>query len=359
MDIDPQKTEPTEPKEPNLDDLDDLEFLSRAYDAAAQLGDGEPEPQKTEPEPQGAAPVEPQEPQPQATPPKEPEPPVDTFKVDSPENWPTAAKEMYQSLPGDAQQFLMTRYKEMQAGHTKSMQELAEVRKQNESLSTAVEQWKPYMQSRQMDPSTVLDTAIRMEHTLSMGTQQEKRDFIKYLVHTYGITPSDGAPPPQNAPQNVPQQGAPQAGPQVVQQAVQQAVTPIYQHMNALLTKQRDDAYLSSVEQVRSEKDANGNPLRPYFDDVRQEMAALATSATTAGQPEETLDLRDLYSRALWMNPTTRARLVAQQDRANKAGAARQSSLTSGSGSPATPAESSKGSVEDDLRSVYDRLSQG
>ena len=59
MDIDPQKTEPTEPKEPNLDDLGSRDFLEKAYDAAEKLGGDDPEPQRTEPEPQGTAPVEP------------------------------------------------------------------------------------------------------------------------------------------------------------------------------------------------------------------------------------------------------------------------------------------------------------
>ena len=349
-----------EPK--TLDGMETEELLKRAFEASDAL-ENQPEPQKTDPEP--TAPVEPQktEPEAQKTEPEptapvepqktDPEPPKDPFadfKSDTPEDWPVAAKEMYQNLPPEAQSFLSQRHKEMQADYTRKSQELADMRKQNESLSSTVEQWKPYMQARQIDPGRALDTAIRMEQTLANGSGQEKRDLLIYLAQTYNITATDGAQPPQNAPQ----QGAPQAPPQVdprayIQQAVHQAVAPLEQH----LTQQKLQTISQTLEHIRSEKDANGNLLRPYWNDVEQEMMNLANSKAASGIPRETIDPRELYETAIWINPTTRAALVAQRDRTSKSGIARQSSLANGSGAPAISSEPSTGTVEEMLRKGF------
>ena len=138
-----------------------------------------------------------------------------------------------------------------------------------------------------------------------------------------------------------------------IQQAVHQAVAPIQQH----LTAQQYQTISQSLEQIGSEKDADGNPVRPYWNDVQQDMANLANSALTAGVPREALDPRELYEKAVWSNSTTRAALLAQRNRVSKSGTARQSSLANGSGAPTTSVEPSTGSVEDDLRKMYDRLS--
>ena len=213
------------------------------------------------------------------------------------------------------------------------------------------------MQARGMDPSAAFDEAIRFEQVLATGSPQDKRNLLIHLAQRYNITATDGVAPPQNAPQPG-QPSAPQAPPQVdprmyIQQAVHQAVAPIQQH----LTAQQYQTISQSLEQIGSEKDANGNPVRPYWNDVQQDMANLANSALTAGVPREALDPRELYEKAVWSNSTTRAALMAQRDRALKSNTARQSSLANGSGAPTTSVEPSTGSVEDDLRKMYDRLS--
>ena len=343
--------------------------LERAYEAAEALEAG-----KTAPEP-AAAPeptepaLEPTEPtlapEPAAPEPaKEPEPanqPTDKFSVDSPEDWPQAAREMYQSLPPEAQTFLVSRYKEMQAGFTRSMQEAAETRKSAQAqaaelgeVGKTIQGWKPYMDSRGMNPAAAFDEAIRFENVLANGTMQQKRDVLLHLAHRYGITAHDSAPAGGNPgqpqyPANQVNQPNPQ---QMIQQAVHQAVAPIHAQMQNNLTEQKASEINKTLEQLRSETSKDGKPLRPYWDEVQADMTALANSAMAVGKPIP--DPRELYETAIWANPTTRNALLAQRNRAAKGNNAIRTSIGHGTGSPAIPSEPSKGPVRDTLNRLMD-----
>ena len=108
---------------------------------------------------------------------------------------------------------------------------------------------------------------------------------------------------------------------------------------------------VQTVEQFRASGKA------PHFEEVRQDMAKLA-------QVEPNLTIEELYDRAIYLNPTVRARILADQqaaeqaerEKARKAEEDKRIAETNVStrgavgGSPATPK-----SMEETMREVYDR----
>lgn len=120
-------------------------------------------------------------------------------------------------------------------------------------------------------------------------------------------------------------------------------------------TQAQQNAQRAQLVQTVEQFKASGKA--PHFEEVRQDMAKLATV-------EPNLTIEELYDRAVYLNPTTRARILAdqqaaaqaEQEKARKAEEDRRIAETNVStrgavgGSPATPK-----SMEETMREVYDR----
>ncbi len=99
----------------------------------------------------------------------------------------------------------------------------------------------------------------------------------------------------------------------------------------------------SIVNQISSfadERDANGNPVHPFFEDVADDMAILVQAERAAGRSP---DLKTLYDKAVWSNQALRQRILDEQreaavERAKQAAQTRvanaQQAAVSVSGSP-------------------------
>ena len=85
------------------------------------------------------------------------------------------------------------------------------------------------------------------------------------------------------------------------------------QQQNAEQQRQAQvNALTQQITALRDEMDGNGNPVRPYFNDVKDMMVNLVRSGQAA-------DFKDAYDMAVYANPTTREAVLAQQLEARNA----------------------------------------
>lgn len=115
---------------------------------------------------------------------------------------------------------------------------------------------------------------------------------------------------------------------------------------------------LQTIDQFLEEKDQAGKPVRPYANDVLDDMIALSKADRAAGKQPT---LPDLYERAVWSNKAVRDRMLADQATASAetnrareservAAARRAGSTLTGSPSPngaRDPSDSIRGALSD------------
>lgn len=270
--------------------------------------------------------------------------------VEPPAHWPEDAKAKFKALTPEAQGFLLERHKAMEADYTRKTQAIAPLRE----FEPVAQMFAPYRQqlaSQGLTPATIIQRWASMEQALS--NPQTALQAIRNIVRAYNI---DVAQLTGNGEQH--------------QQYVDPEIKSLKDELAALKreseSRQRtelaakQDATLSEMEAFAQQKDGSGNLAHPHFDEVIADMTALAHAERMAGRQPK---LQDLYDRAVWANPTTRAKLTAAQQaaaakkahdeamakskRANTAGA---SVSGSPNGSGAAPAS------EEDLRTTIARL---
>ncbi|MBO6281502.1 MAG: hypothetical protein J6N49_03105 [Alphaproteobacteria bacterium] len=76
-----------------------------------------------------------------------------------------------------------------------------------------------------------------------------------------------------------------------------------YRDLTSYLQNQDKQRLADLIRMFGRQTDQSGNLLHPYFDEVKQQVFALLNSGAAA-------DIEQAYENALWLNPSTRARLV-------------------------------------------------
>jgi hypothetical protein len=152
-------------------------------------------------------------------------------------------------------------------------------------------------------------------------------------------------------------------------QALQQQVQNLQQQLGGMTTQQQQAAHNSTVNEViefAKATDANGKPLRPYFEELGSEVMPFITAVMQQNpQMSRTQVLQEAYDRASWGNPSVRAKMQAAADAARDAARIKEQqdtakrARTAGSSVPAgVPASenpaavSGNRSLRDDLRAA-------
>ena len=143
---------------------------------------------------------------------------------------------------------------------------------------------------------------------------------------------------------------------------VYQRLNQVEQYLNKSETTRHQAVVNQSNEEVATfagETGDDGQPLRPHFEAVRSNMAALFQSGAAK-------DLQHAYEMAVWSNPDTRKLMMEQRDAQQEAEriaaakeAAKKANRAKGtqvrkrdSGEPVA----AQGSIEDTMSAVYDRI---
>jgi hypothetical protein len=244
-----------------------------------------------------------------------------------PANWSETDKAAFKTLPTEAQSILLKRHGDMESDYTRKTQAIAAFRRDYEPVQQMMAPFEQQIRNAGFTPATLIQAWAKVERDLTEG---RGLNVVRDLVTNYRIdkaalarelglaAPAAGVdpPPPPNG-----QNGVGHIPPEVVQtlQQLQQRQSQFDQ----FLTTQQQQRYNEEARRVetavtafRDAKDASGNLLHPHYVDLEDDMIAFLTAARSQGQ-EPTLD--ELYDKAVYSNPSTRAKVLESQRAAETA----------------------------------------
>ena len=260
---------------------------------SGEFTDGKPEPTPTEPRPlagetsaeevevqsdpsddaaegQEGADVE-------ATPDGEPEPDA----LAAPKTWPAEHREAFEHLPEDQRSFMLQREQERDAAFTRKTTDLAEQRRQVESLQGVLAPYKQQMQAHGISEAEYVSRLMTYDNAL----RQNPKLALQNLAQHYGIRLSgdSGVDYVEETPSD----------PQILQ--LQQQLNQTQAHIQTMQQSQvmaQQQQLVDQVESFSTAKDAKGNRKHPHFEKLRERMGRLVNAG-------ETTDLNEAYGMAL------------------------------------------------------------
>ena len=264
--------------------------------------------------------------------------------IEAPAHWPDEIKGRFGELGklqggNEWQKWLLDRHKSMEGDYTKKTQAFADFRKNYEPVHSLLEPYLPQLQQAGMGPADLIQRYFEADKRL----QENPTDALKWLAEQYGV---DLSKLPQHQ----------QADPAYTK--LQQELAELRRSVQTREQQEsqtRLNATLNEINTFADEKDETGNPKRPYFGEVVNDMMALAQALRASGQ---TPKLQDLYDRAVWANPEVRQRLIAAEkqaqakleaDEAAKKAARAKKASASVSGSPGASAPRTDRTLREEL----------
>jgi hypothetical protein len=305
--------------------------------------------------------------------------------VEPPVSLAAADKEKFATLPVEAQRMVAEVVKRQDAAFTKKTQAIAALKNEYEPVDKLFEPHRETMRAKGFSPRAIIEAWANVEQRLVAG---DGVNIIKGLVEGYKIDPRQlanalGLQP--QARQTPPQQQLDDLGnplPPVQEQQPAQLPPELIAELRSLRERQdrmdneralqarltaqsAETKVMTEIEQFKSVTDGKGNLLHPHFEDVEDQMTALANAAIARKQTVP--PLKDLYETAVWANPSTRATLIAADRQADerrkgdearaKAAAAKKasSSVTGAPGSgQSAPVKSAERSLHDELMAAVE-----
>lgn len=228
--------------------------------------------------------------------------------VEPPEHWAQEDKDRFSALPADSQDWLMGRHRDLEADYTKKTQEIADVRKTAEAFQQAVSPYEAMIRSEGSDPLTAVQNLLGTAYALRTGTPQQRQALISQMAQVYGADLESLAT----------ESGEDEyVDPHVAQlsQQVQSLQQQVGQYQGAAV-QQAQASNQAMIEQFALETDADGKPLRPHFEAVRERMAGdfMARQGTVTDLNKA---LSDAYEAAVWADPELRSKMLAEQKAAD------------------------------------------
>ena len=215
------------------------------------------------------------------------EPVVETKPA--PKTWPKEMHEHWGKTPSEVQNYWETREKQMLDG-LEQYKESAHFGKQ---MRDATAPFEAMIQSQGIDAPQAVKVLLGAHYKLTSGTPQEKSAYFQELARNYGV--------------------------ELGQQTEQQQVDPVVQQLQAKLNNienffKQSHQQQTAVERERVSKEVNSfasDAAHPYFDEVADDIVVMLKSGAS---------LQDAYEKAVWANPTTRAKEMGrlQQEQADE-----------------------------------------
>lgn len=221
--------------------------------------------------------------------------------------------------------------------------------KEKAQIGAAMEQViAPFMRDIQavgVTPDVAIRSLLASERALRYGTPEQKIQMLSKLANDYNI--------PLNSVAEY-QASQPQVDPQV------QSLQSELQQMRGWIQQQNQQREWNERQGLNSQIDAFAkDPAHTHFEEVRNDMAGLLQAGMAS-------DLKDAYEKAIYANPSVRAKVLAEQqaasaakakqEAAEKAQAARSASVVNIRKKGIQPASKPLGSMDDTIREEARRL---
>lgn len=235
----------------------------------------------------------------------EPEPvaePTVAETQEAPAHWPAEQREAFAKLPKEAQDFVLSRHKEMEADYTRKTTELADQRKSYEEL---IKVFEPYQQQLALAGKTPAQAAQQLLAAQKV-LDTNPLEGLKWLAQSYGVDITS----------LIPKQDEVYTDPELKKLRDEINQLKSERQREAQMQQQAQaQAIQKQIDDFRSAKDANGQPKYPYFDKVRSLMGPLVAEGKT---------LDEAYDNVVYTLPEVRERIASEAAKAAKAEALKQ-----------------------------------
>lgn len=218
---------------------------------------------------------------------------------EAPKHWKPERQTLFNTLADEAKADWLEREKEYESGIGRKAQEAAAFKRDFDEVSQVLAPWQGQMQQLGMKPAQAVGELLNIWQGQQQFLQTFRADPQAAIQHLAQITGTDVSallaedytPPPQV-----------QLPPEVVQQLgkVQQLEARLQQYENGNVSQ--------TIQQFATAKDAQGQPLRPHFEEVRQHMSALLGNGLAQ-------TLEDAYEQAVYANPAVRSKVESEKER--------------------------------------------
>lgn len=228
-----------------------------------------------------------------------------------------------------------------------------------QSMRQVTEPYRMVVEANYGTPENAMKSFLQTASLLQMGSPQQKLQTIAGIAQQFDIdlSPLAGAGLTQQQPQGE----RPLFDPRVDQLLAQQK-------NQETIRQQQEQQQLETIANAWiAEKDASGNPLRPYVGDVMNEMAILIPQVRQSNPLLSHAEvLKEAYDRAVWANPDTRAALQTKQqselmakqtaDNQTRVASAKRAASVNVPRRASTPSAGKPGSMEETLKNTAREL---
>jgi len=218
--------------------------------------------------------------------------------LEAPENWAHEDKEVFNQAPKEVQEWALRRHKAMEADYTRKSQEVAEIRK---DFGDFYERWTPHKQNLpfNVSPSQYLTNLVNAD--MMLANPETRNGAFRQLADMYGVdlNQEDDLSDPQ------------------IQELKQQVSSLKNQLTQGQQSQQQAtvNARINEIQSFGQQVDESGKPKHPHFENVIDDMVMLAQAERFAGREPV---LSDLYDKAVWANPSIRAKIQSDQQKASE-----------------------------------------
>lgn len=199
--------------------------------------------------------------------------------LEPPKHWSEVDRALFSKAPREVQQRWIDRETETQRGLDTKFQEIAGFKREREQLE---EMFRPYARDLELGglSRTQFVGSLLAGHKY---LQESPQEAIQWIANRYGIDLQQALSPKQDE------------DPRYA--ALEKRYQQLDGRLNGVLTQaqqQAQQANLSRVTSFADEKGADGKPVRPYFDEVSEDILRLMKAGET--------DLERAYAKAVRMN---------------------------------------------------------
>jgi hypothetical protein len=209
-----------------------------------------------------------------------------------PQHWPNDFKEQFEKMDATGQHLFMKRYKDLEGDYTKKTQSLAKYRKRQESFDEIM---KPHMDDFSRAGMDEVG-AIRQLLSAHNYLKTDPKQAIQWLAKNYGVDISEvGVDSTEEDDYSDPQVKA-------LQQQVAQLQGFLNQQQQTQMQSVQHNTQ-SMIDQFANEKNTDGSPKHPHFDNVRDRMGVLI-------QSNQAPDLATAYEMSIYSDPKLRQEMM-------------------------------------------------
>jgi hypothetical protein len=199
--------------------------------------------------------------------------------IEAPQHWSAEDKAAFTKIPKDAQEFVLRRYKAMEADYTRKTQEVADTKRFKDNFDQLLNPYRNHFAMQGLDDVGAVRNMLGWYNSL----QQNPAQTLQVLAQQYGIDFN------QKQDENVdPNFKALRDEIQFLKSQIAQTHQAQQQQVSSNLFEQ--------VNSFRDEKDSTGNLKHPHFETVRKDMAVFVETGRAK-------NMEDAYQLAVRLHP--------------------------------------------------------